>query len=64
MTQTYPQDGSEPTRTIETGYGRLTVPESLLRIWDRYDWPREDVLRGMAQAGSVEADTAQRTERT
>jgi hypothetical protein len=40
-----------PTRRINTGYGPLDVPEGLLRIWNRYGWPREEVLREMAENG-------------
>lgn len=40
---------------VNTGYGELSVPNSLLSLWNRYGWPEEYVLKGMAEAGSVEA---------
>ena len=40
---------------VNTGYGTLAVPDSLLSLWNRYGWPEEHVLKRMTEAGSVEA---------
>lgn len=43
---------------INTGYGTLPVPKSLLRIWATGGWPDEAVLKRMTEAGTVEAVAA------
>lgn len=43
---------------IDTGYGMLPVPNSLLSLWNRYGWPNESVLERMTEAGTVEATPA------
>jgi hypothetical protein len=40
---------------VNTGYGQLAVPNSLLRLWNRYGWPEEHLLNRMTEAGTVEA---------
>lgn len=40
---------------VDTGYGTLPVPNSLLALWNRYGWPEEQVLKRMTEAGTVEA---------
>lgn len=40
---------------VNTGYGTLSVPNSLLALWNKYGWPEERVLKCMTEAGSVEA---------
>lgn len=41
--------------TINTGYGPLAVPRSLMALWNSLGWPAEDALKRMAEAGSVDA---------
>lgn len=40
---------------VDTGYGALRVPNSLLSLWNRYGWPTEETLKRMTEAGTVEA---------
>ena len=43
---------------VNTGYGKLSVPNSLLSLWNRYGWPEESVLKRMIETGTVEAPAA------
>jgi hypothetical protein len=35
--------------TIQTSQGPLAVPNSLIKLWDEYGWPEEDVVRRMVE---------------
>lgn len=49
----------DDTVTVETGYGRLAVPKSLMRLWSQYGWPDEQALQEMVRNGSVFAVTGE-----
>lgn len=37
------------TQVVNTEHGQLKVPVKLLGLWDKYGWPRDDVLAEMSK---------------
>jgi hypothetical protein len=43
------QTAARDEQRVNTEYGPLTVDTSLLKLWNKYGWPEDRVLRQMVE---------------